>query len=195
MLHKLKKLFTKSTPLPVIADIKKPKTDKEVDLAYIDVDGNHFYLYRNVTDLPFRRHIAAEIATKQAEFNLTKEKFEKLLDAMIKSMDDGKYAEVATMLYETKERLAFAAEEYTLLQLASVFTLMNDENGDHYYALEQKAKQDAWQKDDDAKDFFLRLAFNLTKTSQNISDIDILAYLKEIEQKVRFTLSQYKMNQ
>lgn len=191
MLSKVRKIFKRKKVVESV--ILKPKTDKGVEPIRQDSNGNVFYIYKNFMDIPLTRHIATEIATTYASFNVTKEQLEKALDLIIESYNAQKYHEGITIAYELKQRLAFAASEQTLLQVACVFTLMNDENGDAFISSEQQAKMDAWAKDEETKDFFLRTAFELIKPSENTSDQDIVDYLKEMEKKTRNWLTTLKL--
>ena len=65
--------------------------------------------------------------------------------------------------------------------------------GDAFISSEQQAKMDAWAKDEETKDFFLRTAFELIKPSENTSDQDIVDYLKEMEKKTRNWLTTLKL--
>lgn len=191
MLSKLRKIFKKDKVVEH-PDLK-PKTDKEVEFIKHDCNGNAFYVYKNFADIPLTRHIATEIATTYASFNLTKDQLKKGLEAIIEGYNTQKYHESITIAYEILQRLEFAASEQTLLQIACVFTLMNDENGDAFLNHEQQAKIDAWMHDEETKDFFLRTAFELIKPSESTLEQDIVDYLKEMERKTKNWLTTLKL--
>lgn len=193
MLSKFRKIFQKNkiTKHPDL----KPKTDKEVEFIKHDCNGNAFYIYKNFMEIPLTRHIATEIATTYASFNLTKEQLKKALESIIESYNTQKHHEGIQIAYEILQRLDFAASEETLMQIACVFTLMNDENGDAFLGSEQQAKIEAWKKDEETKDFFLRTAFDLISPSESTFDQDIVDYLKIMEKKTKNWLTTLKLMQ
>ncbi|MFM9143187.1 MAG: hypothetical protein ACKOPP_04215 [Bacteroidota bacterium] len=128
--------------------------------------------------IPARRAIAAEIATRFQEMNLTKEQLMRLMVAMKEAANKGNIVELFQYLGEIEFRLNFIGEENTLMELAAIYFVMD---GEDETTLDEKWKQiklDSFKGDGDLKDFFLQRAFTLTTNYSNISGTGILDYLK-----------------
>ena len=97
--------------------IKEQRT-LEVREIYKDSFGNRWFEYVNPLQLPAKRAIAAEVATRFAEMNITKENLRTLMAEMKKRANEGNIVEVFQLLAEIEFRLEFLGEEETLLELA-----------------------------------------------------------------------------
>ena len=61
---------------------QRSRFDRKIDVeeVYVDKNGNKWYAYVNPMTIPAKRAIAAEIATRFAEMNLTKASFKVLVE-------------------------------------------------------------------------------------------------------------------
>lgn len=149
----------------------------EVEEVYTDKFGNKWYSYVNPLSIPAKRAIAAEVATRFAEMNITKASFKVLVDEMKKKANEGNIVELFQLLAEIEFRLEFLGEEETLKQLACCYFLINDEDEADYSDVYNSKKLEVWREDDEAKYFFIQGAFILTQGYSSLSEIDIQEYL------------------
>lgn len=169
-------LFTKKKKeAPVAEDIPAMK------LIYTDDQGNKFYEFANVLEIPSRRSIAAEVAIREQQMNLTADNLNMLIEHAKTAGDKGNFSDVMTIINEIQYRLTFAGEEQTLLKLATIYFTINGENPNKYKKEDQDLKMEIFKSNDDVRDFFLQKAYNLTQIYSDTSEADILMYLKRVE--------------
>jgi hypothetical protein len=158
-----------------------PKRKREILLkeVYRDKDGRPWYEYSNPLTLPAKRAIAAEIATRYADLNLSKKNLLLIIEEMKKKANDGNIVEVFNLLSEIEYRTNFLAEEETLTELALVYFVAGDEEDETTYSdIDRNRKIEIFKRDPEAKDFFLSAAWRYTIRFSDTSDVDILAYLR-----------------
>ena len=158
--------------------IKKDRV-LEVVKVYQDKFGNEWFEYVNPMQLPAKRAIAAEVATRFAEMNLTKENLITLMADMKKKANDGNIVDLFQLLAEIEFRLNFLGEETTLLELACCYYLINNEDETDFSDLYRNKKLEIFKLDGEAKAFFIQGAFRYTIKYSELSEIDILDYLKQ----------------
>lgn len=150
-----------------------------VNKVYTDKFGNDWFEYANVMQLPAKRAISAEVATRFADMNLTKANLQVLMNEMKKKANEGNIVELFTLLGEIEYRLNFIGEEETLMELACSYYLIGDEDETDMNDFYKQKKMEVFRKDNDAKNFFMEGAFRRTIRFSDMSDIDILAYLNQ----------------
>jgi len=136
--------------------------------------------------MPAHRLRIAEVAGVEAEMCISSEEGIRLTDGIIndiegwiKSPKSTGFGDGMAKLVELRRRFELLAEEDTLLKLASVYFVMNDEDPQHYLPSEQQKKYNAWDIDREAKDFFLCRGAEITRFFGTTSDKDILMYLRK----------------
>lgn len=145
--------------------------------VYKDKFGNSWYEYVNPLQIPAKRAIAAEVATRFADMNLTKDNFITLMNEMKKKANEGNIVELFSILGEIEFRLNFIGEEQTLIELACCYYLMGDEDETDYSDIHKERKVAVLKEDTAAKDFFIQGAFKRTIKYSDMSEADILDYL------------------
>lgn len=158
----------------------KPKVP--IEYVYTDKYGINYYQLKNIQEISYKRSLAAEVATRQAEYNLTKEQLIILLEEALSYIDENKISITAALLHEIKNRAEFAGEEYTLLRLAAVYYFAEGEDIDTFIEEEQIIKINRWNTDDSAKAFFLKRAYERTKSYTTISSQDLMNCFLDISQ-------------
>lgn len=144
---------------------------------YKDKLGNTWYEYVNPLTIPAKRAIAAEVATRFADMNLTKENFITLMNEMKKKANEGNIVDLFNILGEIEFRLNFIGEEQTLMELACCYYLIGDEDETDFSDIHKQRKLDILKEDTEAKDFFIQGAFIRTIKYSDMSETDILDYL------------------
>ncbi len=159
------------------------KRERQIALnrIYTDKFGNDWFEYQNNLSMPVKRTINAEVSTRFAEFNLTKSELKRLIDEMKKRANDGNIVELFSILNEIEFRMNYAGEEKTLLDLAICYFVCGNEDETQFTDNDQTRKREILMSDSDAKDFFLQKAFEHTIQFSNISDTDIIDFLRKIK--------------
>jgi hypothetical protein len=157
-----------------------PQKTRSVAMSqvYIDKFGNRWFEYSNPLDLPAKRAISAEVATRFADLNLTRSVFLFLVGEMKKAANKGDIVELFRILGEMEFRTGFLGEEETLIELALCYYVLEDEDETSIDSLSRQKKIDIFKTDEDARAFFLRGAFSHTIKYSDMSEEDILEYLK-----------------
>lgn len=157
-----------------------------VRLAYTDAQGNNWYAFEDPTKLPGDRAISALVGMRRNDLNYTEEDEREWVKAAIAAHNAHEHAMVGHYLSVKLDRLDWACESRTLLDVAKVYYLLNDEP-QHGAMLSkyQEAKEAAWAADPDAKAFFLREAYWLTDGFSDLSLSDIPTYLVERPKKIQ----------
>lgn len=159
--------------------IKRDLIDTSIALkeVYRDKNGNTWREYVNPLQMPATRAIAAEVATRFAEMNLTKEVLQALINEMKARANEGDIVSLFAILDEIDFRLSFLGEEETLIELATIYYVIDGEDETKLEEPFKEIKKNAILSDPEAKAFFLRKAWQLTEKFGAMSDKDIAAYL------------------
>jgi hypothetical protein len=162
---------------------QQPNNEPKIAIKHIytDKSGLKWFEYENMLTIPAKRAIAAEIATRFADMNLTKEQLIRLFNEMKKNANEGNIVQLFHLMGEIEFRLNYIGEETTLLELASCYFLIQGEDETGFDEKYRQIKLDKFKTDSDCHDFFLQRAFEFTINYSNSSGTDILAYLKQTE--------------
>lgn len=166
----LYKLFRrKSQP---IKHSKNPK----LKLLYTDSEGRKYYGFISpIENLSASRAVVAESKMRYAQLCITQEVLDDICSKIILAANKQRTADVAILANDLKTRNSLIAEETTLLDLAACYVLSESEG----MGVVDFAKIENWKADPLAKDFFLLMAFQLTKQFSTISAVDLQKYLQE----------------
>jgi hypothetical protein len=146
--------------------------------VYTAKDGTKWFEYTNPLTIPARRSISAEVATRFAEMNLTKDNLLTLIDGMKRNANNGNIVELFNILAEIEFRLDYIGEEKTLLELATCYFVIDGEDETDFAEIWRNKKMQMLESDGSLKDFFLQRAFVITTKYSELSETDILDYLK-----------------
>lgn len=161
------------------------KTLKQLDKVYTDKFGNSYYKLRHAASMPHIRAIAAETSVRYAQMAVTRDVLETLIDEAIEAQNKQDLVRAGSKLMEIKTRLLFAAEERTLLTLATVYFYIEGEPIDSYDNYWQEKKMTLWEQDNTARDFFLELAWQSTLQYNSMSELNIIDYLQQVAHLVQ----------
>lgn len=167
------KFFSKS--------VKAPPPKIPLREIYLDKFGNRWFEYSNPLTMPAKRAIAAEIATRYAEFNLTPNELRLLFGEMKKLGNQGNFVDVFALINEVMFRLDYLGEEKTLLELALCYFVLEGEDEQDFSDFDKQRKRELWDKDSDCKAFFLSEGYRRTINYSQTSGEDINAFLKAME--------------
>lgn len=150
--------------------------------VYVDMEGNKWFTFADIKQIPAKRGILAELATKYIDMNITSARLREFVDKISENVNEGRFIKAAALLELLSERLNWSCEEETLMQFAKVYFLMEGEpiTGGGPGSIQYEKQKDAiLRKDLAARAFFLTRAFILTKNYSDISPENILEYLEQ----------------
>ena len=145
---------------------------------FTDQDGDDWFEYSNPLMMPSKRTIAAEVATRFVEMNMTKDQLKTMVDAMKKSANAGNIVEMFHLLAEIEWRLEFIGEEQTLIELAACYYVLNGENETEFNDVFKQSKIDKLKNNSLVRDFFVQRALTSTIKFSELSSNDIQEFLK-----------------
>lgn len=161
----------------------KPKRETKINTTavYCDALGNTWYMYDNIGEMPITRKIDVEVAQKFAALSLGRNELAEGLELILDYSSRAQNKKALEIAFKLKERLEFAAEERTLRAYACQLFLLNDEDPTkpttaHY----NDAKNAAFDKDEECRDFFLREVYRLLPTYRHELSVTIPNYLRSI---------------
>jgi hypothetical protein len=155
------------------------KTGSQIPLRVVfeDSTGRNWYEFENPMSIPAKRAIAAEVATRMQEMNLTKEVFLELMNKMKAHANEGKIVDLFALLSEVEFRMNFIAEEETLINLAASYFVMDGEDETDFSEVDKVKKVNYIKENKEAFNFFVQRAFEFTTNYSEMSEIDIQEYL------------------
>jgi hypothetical protein len=145
--------------------------------VFTDSRGVDWFEYENPLTMPAKRAIAAEVATRFASMNVTKDVLKQVIEQMKQRANAGNIVELFSILGELEFRLDFLGEEETLVELAACYFIEDGENETEFNEVIRKNKVELFKSRPDLFDFFVQRAFEHTINFSNISEADILDYL------------------
>jgi hypothetical protein len=145
--------------------------------VFTDSRGVDWFEYENPLTMPAKRAIAAEVATRFASMNVTKDVLKQVIEQMKQRANAGNIVELFSILHELEFRLDFMGEEETLVELAACYFIEDGENETEFNEVIRKKKVELFKSTPDLFDFFVQRAFEHTINFSNISEADILDYL------------------
>lgn len=176
-----RKLFAKKQKFAEVrANITHELPRAPLTEIYVDRAGNKFYQFSDPLQIPAIRAVAAEAALRYAEMCMTKSELQAVFVKMAEYCNGGKFVDLFALVKEAQYRLENVAEEKTLLELACVYTVMNNEDERIYDAAAQKQKLAVMTATDESRAFFLSWAWKFTSVYSAMSELDIVDYLREM---------------
>lgn len=145
--------------------------------VFVDTLGRKWYQYENPMMIPAKRAIAAEVATKMQEMNITKENLLELMAKMKEYANKGNIVDLFAILNEIEFRLNFIAEEETLINLAACYFILDGEDETDFSEVEKIKKISYIKENKEAFNFFVQRAYELTMNYSEMSEIDIQEFL------------------
>ena len=149
-----------------------------LNLVFTEQSGVKWYEYQNPMQMPARRAIAAEVATRFAQMNVTKDVLVEFITNMEQKANSGNIVELFHLLTELKFRLDYIGEEQTMLDLATCYFVLEGEDEGDFSEIWKQKKMERLRANGELKDFFVSRAFQLTTNYSELSNTDIHDYLK-----------------
>lgn len=154
---------------------KNPK----LQLIYTDSFKNNWYSYVNPFDIDAIRGIAAERAERYRTLMISEDEMKLCLDAAVEAAKENDPMKVYSIIYDLRHRTQFISEENSLLDLAGIYSFLEDEDPTEIMDSYRLKKQKIWQDDVMCRGFFLRMAIRLTEQLQNTPEVDLLDFMEK----------------
>lgn len=145
-------------------------------LVRVDALGHAWYQFADALTMPASRAVQAEIASEWAELNMTKPDAKAFLQEMRQSGNAGDIVTMFSILDRMEERLDWAMDGKSLMELAKVYFLIDDEPFEAATQKHLALKDEVFANDEATRGFFLHSAYVLTRGYSELSPTDILRY-------------------
>jgi hypothetical protein len=181
--------FKRQQPQTPVMTEPKHQTGSVIPLTKIftDSDGDHWFEYSNPLTMPSKRAIAAEVATRFAEMNMTKEQLKTMVEAMKKSANSGNIVEMFHLLAEIEWRLEFIGEQNTMIELAACYYVLDGEDETEFNDVFKMRRIEKLNNNPVVRDFFVQRALMSTIKFSELSSNDIQDYLNlSAQENARF---------
>jgi hypothetical protein len=156
--------------------------NSDFDMELIYDNGKHrFYTYKNPIQLPYKRTESALLFSRYAQLCVTPERLNEYIKAILQANNKGDKSMVGVLanhLLITDENFG---ERQSLLNLATVYTVLEGEPADKFVSSWQDKKKEIWATDEDCRDFFTTWAYQKTPNFHKNQVGSILNYIKEMQ--------------
>jgi hypothetical protein len=143
-------------------DDRKPLSIKNLDFAFIGIDGKKYYHFINHLDLPLERFAVKKTLLSWMALSLDVKEFDQLIEVAKLSLNEGlktgkSAAKIGFILTQMEDRRKMVVHTDLLYQFIAVHYIREDENADGYSDLIQMEKVEQFKKEVEAKGsgFFL----------------------------------------
>ena len=164
-----------------------------LQLAYTDKNGNKFYSFKNIGEIPYKRLVSAKVQEHFISMGIDSDMLTKIAKAGIHASqqtitDIEEYKSEMNLLFQNiLLRVGYVCSEDLYMRLASCYFLLEGETITEFTAAWFEKKLLMCHDDVDLKGFFLQTAFKLTTNLQDISEQTIansLEWAKEREKQI-----------
>lgn len=160
--------------------------DQDMEFVF-SVKGRNFYRYKDEKQLPAERALTVMQVYRELDMRVDREFLELHWKLVIELINQGDFAEVASLSKKALARLDYITDTGLLLKLASVIYIEENENPARFSLSVAEKKVEFWldnEKEVDA--FFLRLRINELIPFLNSLEVNIPEYsLAMTEEKSR----------
>lgn len=155
------------------------ETNPMLQVIKISKDGTKFYGFIDPLTIPVLRGLAAEKAKRFVDMMITERSLRDLIRQCKVEAGSGDVIKAFSIIQEIETRLDFISEENSLLDLSSVYFLLQDEDPSVPSNSMNQRKHAIFNSDPDVKGFFLRIALSIVKRFSEKPEEDILNYLED----------------
>lgn len=160
------------------------RTEAVPELEFIREDkfGNKWFALRNIMQLSAKRATDSEFAARWSEFGITQDLYVRQM-TKAKALVTKDAIAAGSIIQDLIDRATLAAEEETLKLLALQLFLIEGENPIMLTEEFRDKKLKIFAEDEETKGFFLHSAYMSLRDLKQLSEGDLLTYLKEQEIK------------
>lgn len=156
-------------------------------LAYEDGDIK-FYCHHNPLEISPIRGVAAERASRFVNMMITEKNLRDLIKEIKTEAGKGDLVKAFSIVQEIEYRLDFICEENSVLELACIYYMLQDENPETFNSAFTEKKMKIFNENEKAKNFFLLIGLSLTEQFSKLPEEDLstslqkkMEYLKEMQ--------------
>lgn len=153
--------------------------DSRLQVIFTAEDKTVFYSFIDPLNIPPMRGLAAEKAKRFLDMNITERSLRDLIRQCKVEAGAGDIVKAFSIIQDIEYRLNFIAEDSSLLDLACVYFMLENENPMQPEGFFNKKKHELFNKDMKCRDFFLRIALSIVKRFSEKPEDDILNYLED----------------
>lgn len=141
--------------------------------------GVKFYGYIDPLAISTPRGLAAEKAKRFVDMKITERSLRGLIKEIKKEAGSGDIVKAFAWVQEIEFRLEMLTEESSLLDLACIYFMLEDEDPDAPSDSFNRKKHEVFNRDQEAKGFFLAIALSIVKRFSDKQESDLLSYLED----------------
>jgi len=141
--------------------------------------GERIYGYIDPLAISTPRGLAAEKAKRFVDMKITERSLKGLIKEIKKEAGSGDIVKAFAWVQEIEFRLEMITEESSLLDLACIYFMLENEDPDAPSDAMNKKKHEIFSKDKEAKGFFLAIALSIVKRFSDKPEDDMLSYLED----------------
>lgn len=147
--------------------------------VYKDKKGNRWYALKDIMTLSAQRGIAAATAERYIGMMISKKEFDLAMEAHEKAAKELDITTCFAIVADLKHRSKFICEANSILDLANVYYMLEDEDPNDYDEIWADRKRAIWDSDMDCRAFFLNMGLQLTNSFSNTSVEDLIKFMEE----------------
>jgi hypothetical protein len=170
---------------------KKTRNDKDprLERAYKGQDGVVFYTFKNISDIPATRAVNAQAAARYAEMLLTKDDLTAFLNTLAGHLEAKEYSKIAAQIENMKVRNELVCEKNTLLDIAALYFLYENETPETVLESVTQSKVERWKADQAEANFFLLRVIGYIESYSQYYERDLIGYLQRTNEAATKTLN------
>lgn len=152
--------------------------------------GIKFFGFLDPLGIPAIRGVAAEKAKRFLDMNITERSMKDLIRVCKAEAGAGDIVRAFSVIQEIEYRLNFICEESSILDLACIYFMLQDEDPEVPSEAKNREKHKIFEEDPQTRAFFLRIGIALVKKFSEKREEDLIGYLEE-NQKMSDRIRRY----
>lgn len=147
-------------------------------LAYEDGEIK-FYCHHNSLEISPIRGVAAERASRFVNMMITERNLRDLIKEIKSEAGKGDLVKAFSIVQEIEYRLDFICEENSVLELACIYYMLQDENPETFNSAFTEKKMKIFNENEKARSFFLHIGLSLIDKFSKLPELDLRTYLEQ----------------
>lgn len=168
----LGRLFTTNKEIPNVAPAIDNSKDERLELCFTDIQGNKFFKWKHPASMPGIRHLAGWRSIEYAGMGVDEKSLLTFIADALTANKDGDKGKVGYTLLTLRGRIEKSNPTRAYMELAAVYSIMNDEDPNKYSPAITQKKLEVWNLDLKAHAFFLNFAYKISRDLINTSNTD-----------------------
>lgn len=153
--------------------------NEKLEQVYKDKKGNLFFAHKNPLEISAMRGIQGATAERYVSLMISKKEFDLAMEAFDAAQKEMDLTTCFAIVHDLKHRSKFICEANSVLDLANVYYMLQDEDPEDYSEVHADRKRKIWAEDEACRTFFLRMGMALTKQFQSTPPEDLINFMEE----------------